>query len=76
VEERRPAYNETSPSYSEELSGGVQLRVSLADCVVAETARSVDAPVATSDPHLLDLCHDEGIAVLPVPDSGGRTWSP
>lgn len=50
--------------------------VSLADCVVAETARSVDAPVATSDPHLLDLCHDEGIAFLPLPDSGGRTWSP
>lgn len=50
--------------------------VSLADCVVAETARSLDSPVASSDPHLLDLCHDEGIALLVLPDSKGSTWSP
>jgi predicted nucleic acid-binding protein len=49
--------------------------VSLADCIVAETARSLDAPVASSDPHLLDLCHDERIAVVALPDSAGRIWS-
>lgn len=50
--------------------------VSLADCVVAETARAHDAPAASADPHLLDVCRDEGIAVLPLPGSDGRTWSP
>lgn len=50
--------------------------VSLADCVAAETARSLGSPVATSDPHLLDVCRDEGIGVIPLPDNGGSTWSP
>jgi PIN domain nuclease of toxin-antitoxin system len=50
--------------------------VSLADCVVAETARSRQSSVATSDPHLLDLCRDEGIGVTPLPDSHGVIWSP
>lgn len=50
--------------------------VSLADCVAAETARTLDASVATSDPHLLDLCRDEGIDLIPLPDSRGNTWSP
>lgn len=50
--------------------------VSLADCVAAETARSEDARLASADPHLLDLCRDEGIEVIPLPDSAGRTWSP
>ncbi len=49
--------------------------VSLADCVAAEVARSLDSEVATSDPHLLDLCRDEGIGVAPLPDSIGVTWS-
>lgn len=48
--------------------------ISLADCVVAEAARALDAPVATSDPHLLDVCRDEGIAVIPLPNSTGRRW--
>lgn len=48
--------------------------VSLADCLAAETARSAGAPVATADPHLLDLCRAEGIAVVALPDSQGRTW--
>lgn len=48
--------------------------VSLADCVLAEMARSVQAPVASSDPHLLDMCRDEGVDVVPLPDSNGRTW--
>ncbi len=51
-------------------------RVSLADCVAAQAARATNAPLATSDPHLLDLCHDEGIAVIPLPDSKGNTWAP
>lgn len=50
--------------------------VSLADCVAAETARTLNSAVATSDPHLLDLCRDEGIGVIPMPDSHGITWSP
>lgn len=49
--------------------------VSLADCVVAEVARITATPVATSDPHLLDLCHDEAIDVVVLPDSRGRMWS-
>lgn len=50
--------------------------VSLADCIAAETARHLDIPLATSDPHLLDVCHAEGIAVQVLPDSAGDTWSP
>lgn len=48
--------------------------VSLADCVVAQVARTTEAAVATSDPHLLDLCRDEGITVVPLPDSTGKLW--
>jgi len=50
--------------------------VSLADCVVVELAREHDAAVATSDPHLLDVCTVEGIAVVPLPDTAGGRWSP
>jgi predicted nucleic acid-binding protein len=50
--------------------------VSLADCVAAEAARRLDLPLATSDPHLLDLCLEEGIASSPLADSSGATWSP
>lgn len=50
--------------------------VSIADCIAAEAARWNDAPLATSDPHLLDLCHDEGIPAIPLPDSTGAVWSP
>jgi predicted nucleic acid-binding protein len=50
--------------------------VSLADCVAAETARPLGCRLASADPHLLDLCRDERIAVLPLPDSKPRTWSP
>lgn len=48
--------------------------VSLADCVAAAAARARGDGVASADPHLLDLCHDEGIAVHPLPDSAGRVW--
>ncbi|HVA07594.1 MAG TPA: PIN domain-containing protein [Acidimicrobiales bacterium] len=50
--------------------------VSLADCVAAETARPLGCRLASADPHLLDLCRDEGIAVIPLPDSTSRMWSP
>ena len=38
--------------------------VSLADCVAAEVARSESRPLATADPHLLDVCHTERIGVV------------
>lgn len=50
--------------------------VSMADCVLAAAARAAGGPVATSDPHLLGLCHDEGIAALPLPGSDASVWSP
>lgn len=50
--------------------------VSLADCVAAEIARAAEASLVTADPHLLDLCHEEGIDTLVLPDSGGQKWSP
>jgi PIN domain nuclease of toxin-antitoxin system len=49
--------------------------VSLADCVAAEAARSSHRSLATSDPPLLDLCHNEHIAVIVLPGSDGSTWS-
>ena len=49
--------------------------VSLADCVVAETARSASTSVVSADPYLLDMCRDEGIDVVPLPDSRGVTWT-
>jgi ribonuclease VapC len=50
--------------------------VSLADCVAVEVARRLGMPLATSDPHLLDLCHEESIDSHPLPDSSGVTCSP
>lgn len=50
--------------------------VSLADCIAAEEARITSTALATADPHLLDLCRDEGIVVVPLPDSSGTRWSP
>ncbi len=50
--------------------------VSLADCVAAEVARRDGARLATSDPHLLDVCHLEEIAVHPLPATDGSSWSP
>jgi len=50
--------------------------VSLADCVAAETARSTGSSLASADPHLLDLCRDEGIALIRLPVSSGQTRSP
>ncbi|MGE0878664.1 MAG: PIN domain-containing protein [Acidimicrobiia bacterium] len=50
--------------------------ISLADCVAAEVARRVSAPLATSDPHLLDTCHAEGIPYVVLPDARGAVWTP
>jgi predicted nucleic acid-binding protein len=50
--------------------------VSLADCVAAVSAQVTSAQLASADPHLLDMCQEEGIAVVALPDSTGHTWSP
>lgn len=50
--------------------------VSLADCVAAEVARSGEVALATSDPHLLDVCHAEGIEAIVLPGSAGSRWTP
>ncbi len=43
--------------------------LSLADCVAAETARRLDASLATADPALLETCEAERIAVIALPGS-------
>ena len=48
--------------------------VSMADCLAAVIAREGAMPLATCDPHLLDMCHQEGIDVVPLPDSQGALW--
>jgi PIN domain nuclease of toxin-antitoxin system len=50
--------------------------LSLADCVAAETARAIGAPLASADPHLLDVCQDEGIQLIALADTSGQRWSP
>jgi predicted nucleic acid-binding protein len=50
--------------------------ISMADCIAAETARGTGRPLATADPDLLDVCHTEQIAVIPLPQSDGTTWTP
>lgn len=49
--------------------------VSLADCVAAEVARAEGSALVTADPRLLELCRDEGIETVVLPDSRGRRWS-
>ena len=49
--------------------------VSLADCLLAASARDLQATLATADPHLLSLCVEERIDVVVLPDSAGRRWS-
>lgn len=48
--------------------------VSIADCMVAAAAATQGVAVVSADPHLLDLCRDEGIARVVLPDSTGRRW--
>lgn len=49
--------------------------VSMADCVAAETARARDDVLATSDPHLLDVCTRESIGMVVLPGSDGTRWT-
>ncbi|BEP15254.1 hypothetical protein acdb102_35650 [Acidothermaceae bacterium B102] len=49
--------------------------ISMADAVAAETARSRHRPLATSDPHLLDVCHRESIDVVILSGSNGSRWT-
>lgn len=48
--------------------------VSLADCIAAEVTRHLGAVLATSDPHLLDICHRESIGIHPLTASNGQRW--
>ena len=50
--------------------------VSMADCIAAETARTSGRPLATADPHLLQVCHAEGIPMIALPAFDGTTWTP
>ncbi len=49
--------------------------VSMADCVAAEIARARNDVLATSDPHLLDVCARESIGVVVLPGSDGTRWT-
>ena len=46
--------------------------VSLADCVAAAAAADLRWSLATADPHLLDMCDAERVAVIALPDGRGR----
>lgn len=48
--------------------------VSMADCIAAEAARREATGLATSDPHLLALCHLEGISAIVLTASDGTRW--
>jgi predicted nucleic acid-binding protein len=50
--------------------------VSMADCLAAVVARERAVPLATSDSHLLDVCHAESIDVIVLPRSNGTRWAP
>lgn len=50
--------------------------VSLADCVAAAAAQEAGARLATSDGPLLDLCHEEEIGYIVLPNSSGEVWAP
>lgn len=54
-------------------------QVGVADCIAAATAQRHPTSyerLATADPHLLDLLHDEGIGLLALPSVDGSEWSP
>ena len=50
--------------------------VSMADCIAAEAARQRATSLATNDPHLLDLCHMEGVPTMVLTASDGTRWAP
>lgn len=49
--------------------------VSMADCIAAEAARQAGTSIATSDPHLLELCSIEGITAIVLTASDGTRWA-
>ena len=49
--------------------------VSMADCVAAEIARARNDVLATSDPHLLDVCARESVGVVVLSGSDGTRWT-
>ena len=48
----------------------------MADCIAAEAARQASRPLATSDRHLLDLCHAEHVPTIVLTASDGTRWVP
>lgn len=50
--------------------------VSLADCCAAALSLDREAALATSDPALLAMVHDEGGRYVALPNSAGDVWSP
>jgi PIN domain nuclease of toxin-antitoxin system len=50
--------------------------VSMADCIAAEAARLAATSLATSDPHLLELCRIEGISTIALAAADGTRWAP
>jgi predicted nucleic acid-binding protein len=50
--------------------------VSMADCLAAAVAHDRAIPLATSDPHLLELCHAGSIDTVVLPGSNGARWTP
>jgi predicted nucleic acid-binding protein len=51
----------------------VRTRVSLADCGAIALAEQLGDELVTSDGPMIRLARELGVAVLPVPDSSGRT---
>jgi len=47
--------------------------LSMADCVALASAMSLNEPLATSDPALAAAARAVGVAVLPLPDTHGRS---
>jgi PIN domain nuclease of toxin-antitoxin system len=47
--------------------------VSLVDCGAIALAERLGQELVTSDPAMIHVARAEGVAVLPVPDSSGRT---
>lgn len=50
--------------------------VSMADCIAAEAARQRAMSLATSHPHLLELCHIERVPTIVLTASDGSRWTP
>ena len=52
---------------------GTRTPVSLADCGAIALAEQLEAELVTSDAAMIRVAHAIGVAVIPVPDSSGRT---